>query len=56
MTECSDELGHSRADTAAISLYRSLGFEPFGIERDFLFVGGEYHDECRMVWRAAGTG
>ena len=44
-------LGVNTKNTAAIALYRRLGFEAFGIERDFLFVDGQYHDECQMVCR-----
>ena len=36
---------------AATRLYRSLGFEPFGRERDALKVGDEYVDEDWMVLR-----
>jgi len=36
-------------NTPACSLYRSRGFERFGLERDALFVNGEYHDEEHMV-------
>jgi ribosomal protein S18 acetylase RimI-like enzyme len=46
-------LGVNAKNTAALSLYRSLGFEVFGIEREFLCVDGEYHDECQMVCRVS---
>lgn len=47
-------LGVNANNTAALALYRGLGFEVFGLERDFLFVGGQYHDECQMAWRSPG--
>lgn len=34
---------------AASSLYRSRGFEPFGFERDALFVDGTYFDEEHLA-------
>jgi ribosomal protein S18 acetylase RimI-like enzyme len=37
--------------TAAASLYRSLGFEKFGCEPRALLVGGKYIDEQYMVLR-----
>lgn len=37
--------------TAAIKLYRSLGFEPFGREPRALKVGGEFIDEEYMALR-----
>jgi ribosomal protein S18 acetylase RimI-like enzyme len=37
--------------TAAASLYRSLGFEMFGCEPRALLVGGKYIDEQYMVLR-----
>lgn len=45
-------LGVNTHNTAAIALYRRLGFVEYGLERDFLLVGGELHDEYQMVWRA----
>ena len=35
----------------AKSLYRSLGFESYGIEREALFVDGEYFDEELLALR-----
>ncbi|QSN64141.1 GNAT family N-acetyltransferase [Caballeronia sp. M1242] len=32
----------------ALRLYKSLGFEPFGIERNSLLVDGCFHDEVHM--------
>ena len=45
-------LGVHTKNIAALALYKKLGFEQYGIERDFLFVDGAYHDEYQMVWRA----
>ena len=42
-------LGVNANNTAAIALYKSLGFEQFGFERSFLLVAGELHDEIQMV-------
>jgi ribosomal protein S18 acetylase RimI-like enzyme len=36
---------------AAYSLYKSRGFEGFGLERDALFVDGTYFDEEHLVLR-----
>jgi ribosomal protein S18 acetylase RimI-like enzyme len=38
-------------NTAASSLYKSRGFEIFGLERDALFVDGNYLDEEHLVLR-----
>jgi RimJ/RimL family protein N-acetyltransferase len=40
--------------TAAVRLYRSLGFESFGCERHALRVGEVYVDEEHMMLRLAG--
>jgi RimJ/RimL family protein N-acetyltransferase len=42
-------LGVNTANTAAIRLYESLGFEQFGLERGFLRVDGVLYDELHMV-------
>ncbi|MBL8523483.1 MAG: GNAT family N-acetyltransferase [Betaproteobacteria bacterium] len=42
-------LGVNASNDAAIALYKSLGFEPFGIERGFMLLDGELHDEIHMV-------
>ena len=36
--------------TPAATLYRSLGFQPFGVEHHALKIGGRYVDEEFMVW------
>jgi ribosomal protein S18 acetylase RimI-like enzyme len=42
-------LGVNASNQAAIALYKSLGFESFGIERDFMLLDGVLHDEIHMV-------
>ena len=41
-------LGVNVANSAAIALYESLGFQPYGIEKGFLLVDGVLHDEIHM--------
>lgn len=36
-------------NAAAIALYASLGFEPFGVEPGSMLLDGELHDEMYMV-------
>ena len=36
------------ANTAAIALYNRAGFEPYGLEKRALKIGGEYYDEILM--------
>lgn len=48
-------LGVNTANAAAIALYRSAGFERFGLERGFMRVDGVLHDELHMV-RSIGSG
>jgi ribosomal protein S18 acetylase RimI-like enzyme len=36
-------------NSAAFSLYKSRGFEGFGLEHDALFVDGSYFDEEHLV-------
>jgi ribosomal protein S18 acetylase RimI-like enzyme len=42
-------LGVNATNAAAIALYRSLGFAPYGYERGFMCIDGELHDEILMV-------
>lgn len=44
-------LGVNTQNAAAIALYKKLGFVEYGLERDFLIVSGEAHDEYQMVCR-----
>ena len=37
------------ANTSAISLYKSFGFESFGLEPAAAFIDGAFHDEMYMV-------
>jgi RimJ/RimL family protein N-acetyltransferase len=48
-------LGVNTRNLAAVALYKKLGFIEYGLERGFLSVGGELHDEYQMVWRAPST-
>ena len=41
-------------NTAAIDLYRSLGFEQYGCEPRSLKVNGEYYDEYLMIISTSG--
>jgi RimJ/RimL family protein N-acetyltransferase len=49
-------LGVNTANAAAIALYKSVGFEPFGLERGFMRVDGVLHDELHMVLSIAKLG
>jgi ribosomal protein S18 acetylase RimI-like enzyme len=42
-------LGANSANPASIALYRSVGFEPFGLEKGFLLVDGVLYDEIHMT-------
>ena len=42
-------LGVGANNSAAIALYERVGFESFGIERDYIFAAREYHDEMHML-------
>ena len=42
-------LGVAAANAPAIALYRKLGFESFGVEKDYLYIDGDYHDEMHML-------
>jgi RimJ/RimL family protein N-acetyltransferase len=48
-------LGVNAANSAALALYESLGFKPFGVERGFLLLEGKLHDEIHMVHVLAAT-
>ena len=45
-------LGVNARNTAAVELYKKLGFVQYGFERGFLLVAGVLHDEYQMVWHA----
>jgi ribosomal protein S18 acetylase RimI-like enzyme len=42
-------LGVNAANAEAIALYESAGFTSFGVERGFMLLDGELHDEIHMV-------
>ena len=42
-------------NAAAKALYRSIGFEVYGLQRDAMLVGGEYIDEELMDLRIRET-
>jgi len=44
-------LGVNTRNAPAVALYKRLGFIEYGLERAFLRVNGEYHDEYQMVCR-----
>lgn len=44
-------LGVNVANPAAIRLYETLGFETFGLEKAFMLIDGQPHDELHMVCR-----
>lgn len=46
-------LGVNAANTAAIALYEAAGFTAFGLERGFMLIDGELHDELHMVRRVS---
>jgi RimJ/RimL family protein N-acetyltransferase len=46
-------LGVNTKNTAAVALYKKLGFVEYGCERGFLLVGGVLHDEYQMVYHVA---
>jgi RimJ/RimL family protein N-acetyltransferase len=41
-------LGVNANNSASIALYKSLGFEPYGVEKGFMMVDGILHDEIHM--------
>lgn len=42
-------LGVNAANAEAIALYEAAGFTAFGVERGFMLLDGELHDELHMV-------
>jgi len=48
-------LGVNTRNTAAVDLYKRLGFIEYGLERDYLLVNGVLHDEYQMVCRVASA-
>jgi RimJ/RimL family protein N-acetyltransferase len=48
-------LGVNAANAAAIALYQAAGFTPFGLERGFMLIDGELHDEIHMVCMVTPT-
>jgi ribosomal protein S18 acetylase RimI-like enzyme len=49
-------LGVNVRNTAALALYRKLGFVEYGLEQEYLLVDGEFHDEVLMTCPLAGPG
>jgi len=41
-------LGVNASNSAAIGLYKSIGFEPYCVEKGFMLVDGVLHDEIHM--------
>jgi ribosomal protein S18 acetylase RimI-like enzyme len=50
------KLGVNAGNAAAIALYRSAGFERYGIEPDALNVDGRFYDEEHFVLRLPALG
>jgi ribosomal protein S18 acetylase RimI-like enzyme len=48
-------LGVNTKNSAAVALYKKLGFVEFGLERDYLLVGSVLQDEYQMVCRVASA-
>jgi RimJ/RimL family protein N-acetyltransferase len=42
-------LGVATQNAPAIALYEKLGFESFGIEKNYICIDGKYHDEQHMI-------
>ena len=42
-------LGVNTANFEAIALYEAVGFNSFGVERGFMLLDGDLHDEIHMV-------
>lgn len=49
-------LGVNVSNAEAIALYEAAGFTPFGVERGFMLLDGELHDELHMVRVIAASG
>jgi ribosomal protein S18 acetylase RimI-like enzyme len=48
-------LGVNTRNTSAIALYKKLGFIEYGLERGFLLIGEQLHDEYQMVRHVASA-
>ena len=48
-------LGVNTMNTAAVALYKKLGFVEYGLERGYLLVGGVLQDEYQMVCHVASA-
>jgi len=48
-------LGVNTSNSAAIALYKKVGFVPYGLEHDFLRVNGSSYDEYLMVCKVRGA-
>jgi ribosomal protein S18 acetylase RimI-like enzyme len=48
-------LGVNAGNTAAVELYKKMGFVQYGFEQGFLLVAGVLHDEYQMVWHGRGA-
>lgn len=48
-------LGVNAANAPAIALYEAAGFTSFGLERGFMLIDGELHDELHMVRSVSPT-
>lgn len=48
-------LGVNAGNAAAIALYEAAGFTSFGLERGFMLIDGELHDELHMVRVVSST-
>ena len=47
-------IGVNAANASAVALYKSVGFEPFGLELGFMSVDGALQDELHMALLIAG--
>ena len=48
-------LGVNTKNSAAVALYKKLGFVEYGLERGYLLVGGVLEDEYQMVCHVASA-